>query len=49
MSCTYFTQKLVNNFDEQGLVLAGGEDPKSPPEDKTLDKMADRATANALK
>jgi len=31
------------------LVLAGGEDPKSKPEDKTVDSMASRATANALK
>ena len=42
-------RNLVNNFDEAGVTLKGGQDPKSPPEDKTVDKMADRATANALK
>jgi len=30
-------------------VLAGGSDPEVEPEDKTVDQMADRATANALK
>ena len=42
-------QNMVDSFDEDGITLAGGEEPKSPPEDKTVDKMADRATKNALK
>lgn len=40
---------MVDSFDEEGVTLAGGEEPKSEPEDKTVDKMADRATKNALK
>ena len=42
-------QNLVNSFDEAGLVLAGGEEPQAEPEDKTVDNMAGRATANAMK
>ena len=45
-------QNLVNNFDEDGVVLAGGEAPQSdePADaDTSVDNMADRATQNALK
>lgn len=43
-------RNLVNNFDEAGVVLKGGEDPKlDDPEDPTVDQMADRATKAALK
>ena len=44
-------QNLVNNFDEDGVVLAGGEAPQmdQPDDDKSIDSMADRATKNALK
>jgi hypothetical protein len=42
-------QKLVDKFDERGVVLAGGEMPASKPEDPEVDQMADRATKNALK
>lgn len=42
--------KLVDSFDENGLVLAGAEPTKSDePDDKTVDQMADRATKTALK
>ena len=42
--------KLVSSFDENGVVLVGGEDPAKPePEDKTVDNMAKSATKNALK
>jgi len=45
-------QNLVNNFDEDGVVLAGGEAPKMDEpadDDQSVDSMADRATKNALK
>ena len=42
-------QKLVHKFDDAGLVFKGGEEPQAEPEDKTVDKMANRATAKALK
>ena len=43
-------RNLVNNFDETGVVLKGGEDPElDDPEDPTVDQMADRATKAALK
>lgn len=44
-------QNLVSSFDEQGIVLPGGEAPKSD-DDKgadTVDKMAKSATKDALK
>jgi len=40
---------LVNNFDQDGVVLAGAETPREPDDDKTVDQMADRATKAALK
>tara|TARA_Y200000002_G_scaffold259934_1_gene215617 strand:- start:3277 stop:3483 length:207 start_codon:yes stop_codon:yes gene_type:complete len=41
-------QELVDSFDENGVVLAGGDAPQTKPEDKTVDKMASRAAKSAL-
>jgi hypothetical protein len=38
--------KLVSSFDENGIVLVGGEDPANP---EPVDNMAKSATKNALK
>ena len=42
-------QELVSSFDENGVVLKGGEAPQSEPEDDTVDQMASRAAKSALK
>lgn len=40
---------MVDSFNDEGIVFQGGAEPETPPEDKTVDKMANRATQNALK
>jgi hypothetical protein len=39
---------LVSSFDDNGVVLKGGEAPQSEPEDDTVDDMASRAASKAL-
>ena len=41
-------QGLVDSFDENGVVLKGGAEPQSEPEDDTVDKMASRAAQSTL-
>jgi len=40
---------LADKWDDTGVTLKGGNIPKSPPEDQTVDKMASRAAAKSLK
>ncbi len=40
---------MVASFDDNGVVLKGGEAPRSEPEDDTVDNMASRAAKSALK
>tara|TARA_B100000085_G_C18425711_1_gene464641 strand:- start:209 stop:331 length:123 start_codon:yes stop_codon:yes gene_type:complete len=39
---------LVSSFDDNGVVLKGGEAPQSEPKDDTVDDMASRAASKAL-
>ncbi len=41
-------QGLVDSFDENGVVLKGGKEPQSEPEDDTVDQMASRAAKSTL-
>ena len=34
---------MVDSFDENGVTLKGGAEPKAEPEDDTVDNMASRA------
>ena len=39
---------MVDSFDENGVTLKGGAEPKAEPEDDTVDNMASRAATKAL-
>ncbi len=41
-------QKLVSSFDDNGVVLKGGEAPQSEPEGGEVDDMASRAAQATL-
>jgi len=43
-------QDIVNNFDQEGITLKGGEEPADAGQDSAgaVDQMAQSATANAM-